>query len=799
MIYEILIIEDNDITRKLLEESLKGADDFSNTVAVDSYKEAKEEIEKNSYDVIVTDHYLGDHDGFDILKIAGSTPVIFVTGHGEVAVAVKAMKLGAYDYILKDEKNDFLTILPLLVKKALQSNTDQQLLKTTEFRYKNLFENTNDLIQCVDNNGSFLYVNPAWLSTLSYTHDDIKTLHSSEIIHPDYHKYLRTNLSQLKKGKDMVHVELKLLGKHGEEIFVEGNIHNDYTADKKKNQRAIFRNITEKKLNQQKLEKSEQLYRLLVEESSEIFYETNIDGIFTFINDVTADIIGFTQQELIGKAFHTLVIDEYKADVIAFYHNQLNNRLQSTYLEFPVKTKTGEPVWVGQNVRLVYEDKGSDTVKGFSAVARNITERKKYELELERLSLVASSTDNYVMITNRHDTIEWVNQAFSNITGYNLDEVIHKKPASFLRGPKTDKHNVRKLNETVKLQGKPFVGELLNYTKTGEEIWLSMTVTPVIDETGSITNYVTIGNDISEKKLTEKKINEQNKKLEEKNNQIKETKIQLEESNKKLKSINIHLEELINQRTKSLQSTNEKLLDANKELDLYVYRASHDLRGPLASLLGLAKIALLESREPVARAYFNRIEDSALNLENILRKLLSVSKIRKHQVNYEHLDIESLVLEINRSYRNFIEAANVAITFNYGDDAQIVSDHYLVTIILQNLIENAIYFRNEYPDFKSQVRVLIGYEEDQHFIEVWDNGIGINEIYHKRIFDMFFRVSEKSKGNGLGLFIIGLALERLNGSIELESEPYNSTCFRVTLPVVDSTVERVAGHARVQS
>ena len=784
MIHEILIIEDNDITRKLLIQSLEGVDKTFNLTAVGTYKEAKDKIKKNYYDVVVTDHYLGDHDGFDILKIAGDAPVIFVTGHDEVAVAVKAMKLGAYDFILKDEKDTFLTILPLVVKKAIQSKTDQELLKTTEFRYKNLFENTNDLIQCVDKSGSFLYVNPAWLSTLSYTGDEIKSLHFSNVIHPDYLKYVKTNLSQLNRGKDFVHVELKLLGKNGKEIFVEGNIHNDYTADKKKNQRAIFRNITEKKLNQQKLEKSEKLYRLLVEESSEIFYETDIHGNFTFINDVTVNMIGFTRHELIGKPFYNLVNEEYKSDVIDFYQGQLKKKLQSTYLEFPIKTKTGDGVWVGQNVRLLHEDEGAKLVKGFSAVARNITERKKYELELERLSLVVSSTDNYVMITNKQDTVEWVNQAFSNITGYDLEEVIYKKPESFLRGPKTDKYKTRKLNETVKLHGKPYVGELLNYSKTGEEIWLSMTVTPIFDDTGCISNYVTIGNDISEKKLAEKKINEQNKTLEEKNNQIKDTKTQLEESNKKLKSINNHLEELVNQRTKSLRTTNEKLVDANKELDLYVYRASHDLRGPLASLLGLAKIAQLESKETIALEYFNRIEDSTLNLENILRKLLSVSKIRKHRVNYEQMAVDQLVVEINKSYKNFIEAANVSITFNYEQHAKIFSDHYLVTIILQNLIENAIYFRNDYPDFKSQVRVSFDRDENTQLIEVWDNGIGINEIYHDKIFDMFFRVSEKSKGNGLGLFIVNLALEKLDGAITVESEPNVSTCLRVTLPLV---------------
>ncbi len=782
MIYKILIIQTDKESSHLLKEKMADSSINMDVDVVSTYQSSRDLLNESVYDVIVTDYDLGENTGFDILRRLNGTPVIFTTGRQEVQTAVEAIKLGAFDFILKDDQRNYLSIIPALVKKALHARSKQRQLEVSKFRYNDLFENTSDLIQCVDQEERLVYVNPAWLKTLEYDLEEVKSLKFTDIVHPDFKRYIKTNFINLKNGNDFTHVELMLLSKSGKEVNVEGNISNDYTADNAINKRAIFRNITDHKKVLNDLEKSEKMYRLLVEESSDIFYETDYNGDFTYLNDAIEEFIGYKQEELLGKQYHSLIREDYKPDVIAFYTKQFKDRIPTTYLEIPLVAKSGIEVWVGQNVRLVYEDGSDDRIKGYAAVVRNITERKEYENELETLSLVASRSDNYVIITDKNDAVEWVNHAFRNITGYEFSEVVHKKPESFLRGPKTDNHIAKELNKTVKIDGKTFRGEMLNYTKTGEEIWLSMTVTPIFDQNKHIAKYITIGNDVTEKKVAESKIKDQNKKLEEQNQQIQKTKTQLQESNEKLISINNHLEELVNQRTKSLRNTNERLVDANKELDLYVYRASHDLRGPLASLLGLAKIAQLESKEKIALDYFDRIEVSTLNLENILRKLLSVSKIKKHRLSYTHLNVGEMVKEITKTYKNFIEASNVQLSFKYEENSQVYSDPYLFTIIFQNLVENAIYFQNSYPEFNSKVMVTFEISPEEQVIEVWDNGIGINEIYHERIFEMFFRVSEKSKGNGLGLFIVKLSTEKLNGRIQLESEPYSFASFKVILP-----------------
>ncbi|HIO67762.1 MAG TPA: PAS domain-containing protein [Flavobacteriales bacterium] len=132
-------------------------------------------------------------------------------------------------------------------------------------------------------------------------------------------------------------------------------------------------------------------------------------------------------------------------------------------------------------------------------------EKKEQNLEIEKLSMVASKTDNYVIITDKYDRIEWVNEGFSRITGYTVSEVMDKRPDVLLRGALTDPKTETSI-ETKKRKCGPFTEEILNYTKSGNPIWLSMNVNPVLNDQGEIDKYITIGNDITKKKKADDEI-----------------------------------------------------------------------------------------------------------------------------------------------------------------------------------------------------------------------------------------------------------------------------------------------------
>ncbi|MBL4657638.1 MAG: tetratricopeptide repeat protein [Flavobacteriales bacterium] len=146
----------------------------------------------------------------------------------------------------------------------------------------------------------------------------------------------------------------------------------------------------------------------------------------------------------------------------------------------------------------------------------------KTNLELDMLSLVARKTDNYVIISNGQDQIEWVNEGFTRITGYESEEVLGKLPSQILRGTLDNPEAAKIIKEGVEGK-KPFSVEILNYAKDDKPIWLYANVTPILDDNGEVVRYISVGSDVTERKETAAEMERQKKNIEEKNKKISES------------------------------------------------------------------------------------------------------------------------------------------------------------------------------------------------------------------------------------------------------------------------------------
>jgi len=263
-----------------------------------------------------------------------------------------------------------------------------------------------------------------------------------------------------------------------------------------------------------------------------------------------------------------------------------------------------------------------------------------------------------------------------------------------------------------------------------------------------------------------------NKEIAEQKEEIQAQAEELTESHATIVNINDALEEKIIDRT-------AQLAQAYKELDTFFYRASHDFRRPLTTFMGLSEVAKITLKDPYALELFKKVRQTADSLDKMLMKLQSISDVGLQQLSYKEVFSEDILNVIFATYGDDFRNAEIG----FMTEATISSFYSyptIIKVILENLVENAINFKRSDNAF---VRLSISKQDEEIVIAVSDNGQGISEEFHSQIFNMYFRGSENSKGNGLGLYIVKKAAEKLGGRISFESVYNQGSTFFVYLPI----------------
>ncbi|MEO1652754.1 MAG: ATP-binding protein, partial [Bacteroidota bacterium] len=267
------------------------------------------------------------------------------------------------------------------------------------------------------------------------------------------------------------------------------------------------------------------------------------------------------------------------------------------------------------------------------------------------------------------------------------------------------------------------------------------------------------------------------------NQQIKEAQEEIETANHKLMNMNEGLEHLVEERTRDLRKTNEALVLANEELDTLIYRASHDFKGPVATLAGLSNIARMEAdQNSTVRPLIDRIEDTAYKMDEMLEKLHTVSYIIGKDLQHEIITFDQIIHNIKSLFADAIDKENVEFEVEIPDHLYFYSDQELIGHIMENLVENSLQFRTQDSDRAPKISIRVMEEDQKVYLEMSDNGAGIPDEYKQRVFDMFFRGSEDSKGNGLGLYVVKKALERLKAEVDIQSQLGEYTSFKIQFP-----------------
>ena len=253
---------------------------------------------------------------------------------------------------------------------------------------------------------------------------------------------------------------------------------------------------------------------------------------------------------------------------------------------------------------------------------------------------------------------------------------------------------------------------------------------------------------------------------------------EIERQKKELEKQNLKLEESLDVKSKDLLNTNQQLVVQNHELQQFSYTVSHNLRGPVASMLGLMNIYHLSESSEEKSSIFSLMEKSAQSLETVIHDLNKIIDIRKDKFQAtEKVSLETEVNLITHSLNVFITEKDVTIRQNFEAN-EIISIKAYVNSILYNLISNAIQYRS--PERSLVIDVTSCRKDDFVVIEVTDNGLGIDlERFRGDLFKLYKRFHTHIEGKGLGLYLVKQQVEKMNGRIEVNSVPGEWTRFSV--------------------
>ncbi|MFY8019717.1 MAG: PAS domain-containing sensor histidine kinase, partial [Bacteroidia bacterium] len=461
----------------------------------------------------------------------------------------------------------------------------------------------------------------------------------------------------------------------------------------------------------------------------------------TIFNERWASMLGYTLDELDPISIQTWIDLTHPDDLIKANENlQKHFKHETQYYETKLRMrhKNGDWVWILDRGKVMKRNYIGEPLL-MSGIHMDITAAKVLEDELKKLSMVAERTSNAVVVTDYKGRINWVNESFTRITGYHLDEVKGKKPKELFQYEGTDPET--KLYLSKKLANKENVNcEIRNIGKHGNEYWLYLEIKAIFDSFGNHTGFMAVETDITES----------------------------------IKS------------KQALKFKNDQLMNINKELEQFVYIASHDLQEPLLTIKSCAEIITNEAGEtlnPEMRIYLDFISKSSERLKELIKGLMQYSRIGREK-KIENVNIQELLTDVKKDLDYSIEESSAVIKFEH---LPIIEGHPTeLRLLFQNLLSNAIKFRTK----TKQPIIQINCKEDSEYwtFTVADNGIGIEQKNLEKVFIIFKRLHNRDEydGTGIGLAHCKKIIDLHGGKIWMESEINKGTKVLFCIPKLQS-------------
>ena len=631
-----------------------------------------------------------------------------------------------------DERKCYITALDIT-----ERTLSERALKENEEKYRLMVDLSPDAV-LIHSNGKIIFANPAALTfagASSFHQLNHKPL--IDFVHPDYRELtVKRNKYIYESHQPSAYIQKKFINLNNEVIDVEV-IGIPVTYLGKPAIQTIVRDITKRKSAEDKLSISESRYRRLFESAKDgILILDAENGQIVDVNPYLIQMIGYTHEELLGKELWEIGVFKNIANSKEAFI-ELQNKGYIRFENMPLETKNGMPI----NVEFVSNVYLVDHKKVIQCNVRDITERLLAQKEIYTLGKAIEQGPSSIVITNAEGKIEFVNNKFTEMTLYHSEEVKGKNPRIFNPGRLPENEFVE-LWETLQ-DGATWEGEVMNRRKDHTYFWEEVSISAVKHPNGTISNYILIQNDISEKKRI--------------------------------------MTDLI--------KAKEKAVESDRLKSAFLANMSHEIRTPLNSIIGFSELMSDPDFDITQQFHFSQIiYNSGNKLLSIISDIMDLSRIEagEVQLNTRSLSVNQLMIDIQKEFS--FKAIEKSIEFRLEEpgpneeEVFIESDENKLRQILINLVDNAF-------KFTDTGSVEIGVKPSGDFVHfhVKDSGIGIPVQFQEKIFERFRQVesafTRKHGGNGLGLAISKALVELLGGKIWMETEQTIGSTFYFSIPI----------------
>ena len=617
-------------------------------------------------------------------------------------------------------------------KPASRMQDIQRILSEKVDKFKLISENVSDLV-CLHEpvNARYLYCSPSVTEVTGYQPEDLIGKSPYDFFHPDMLKQLQEDHARsMAEGKEPPapppKVEFLFRSKKQGYRWIES--HSRPIFDEEGNVILILstsRDITAQKEAEAEKEKFFNYYKILGNNlPNGAIFLVDTDYRFIIAEGEEFKVLDRPKSYFVGKTIFD-VYDKNRLNKLKPYFTAVIEQGESVQFEYPFKDQTyvfrGAPG----------HDSQGNIIAGIF-LTQNITQRKQFENQLKetihQLDFQKSALDVAALVseTDHQGKLIYVNDKYIETSKYAKNKLIGKH-FSLLNSDEHSNTLHKQLWHTI-TEGEVWHGELKHRTQIGTYFWTDTWIIPFKNIEGQIAKHVFIELDITHRKQVE-----------------------------------------------------EALKIKNYELDSFAYHASHDLRAPLSSILGLTNLIKLESDPDTIKEMVKMIELSVQKQDIFIKSILSYSQNENMEIEKHPINFKQLIKQAKQDLAYMEGYKKVKIETNILEHQPFYSDSLRISIILKNIISNAL----KYADLDKDVSYLsidVATNNDGVQLVFEDNGQGIKDEDKKQIFTMFYRGNEASDGSGLGLYIVNETVGKLHGSIGISSQLGKGTTITIFLP-----------------